>query len=480
VPGRSTAAVDQVVQALLDWLRQAGCTIEPIPTNDTDLVVTTNVFGQAVHRDDSLLFNAKRQYKLNRRPQVLTVVDVPEEDYQAWLARFETMAHLPAADTSGESYTGLGPQAAEVIGQQARRGGPEMAFSRLVQAQMLSIRVMAIRTKAGKPYRAIHFDLAGAHPVTDATDLEVFAAEAGPRVLAAVCATEVNHHIFAEPPVPAEVWRAISGPEAMVRAGSTFTQYGFFTTPIYIEKVLGYRGISEAISAQYSEGCYGVYEADIPGLLTTATGSSRLVDKRAITRADQAVVIGVKPEQDGAIVRPVEGMEMVVPSVEAVEMMSICEHVPGHYRTNSRGERVKVPNVRSVLHGHLGVAAFDPERVEAVRLDPLYYTQLVSCGTGALAVATAAAFGRSEALRSLDDPRAVVFLEQPGHGVMVVEKWPAEGSKAAPFDTIHDFLRAGHLTMTYDIAQGPVQWEPAPGPDGRTIMRRVSEPEPAF
>jgi hypothetical protein len=480
VPGRSSTAVDHAVEALLDWLRQAGCTLEPAPTNDTDLIVTTNVFGHAVNRDDSLLFNAKRLYKLTRRPQILTVIDVPEQEYQGWLARFELMARTPATDTAGESYLGLGPQAAEVIGQQARRGGPEMAFSRLVQAQMLSIRVMALRTKAGQPYRAMHFDLAGAHPMTDATDLESFAADAGPRLLAAVCATEVNHHVFAEPPVPAELWEALSGPEAMVRAGSTFTEYGFFTTPIYIEKVLGYRGISEAISAQYSEGCYGVYEADIPGLLTTATGSSRLVDKRAITRADQAVVIGVKPEQDGAVVRPVSGMETVVPSVEAVEMMSICEQVPSHHRTNIRGEQVQVPNVRAILHGHLGVASYDPERIEAVRLDPLYYTQLVSCGTGALAVATATAFGRSVALRNLDDRRAVVFLEQPGHGVMVVEKWPAEGIAKAPFDTIQEYLRAGYLTMTYDIAQGPVQWEPQPGPDGHTIMRRVSEPELAF
>jgi hypothetical protein len=480
VPGRSTPAADQAVRALFDWLRQAGCRIEPAPTNDTDLLVTTNVFGQAVHRDEALLFNAKRQFKLNRRPQILTVMDVPEEEYQAWLERFAEMALTPQTDTLNEPYVGLGPQAAEVIGQQARRGGPEIAFARLVQAQMLSIRVMALRTKAGKPYRAMHFDLAGAHPVTDATDLEIFAAEAGPRVLAAVCATEVNHHVFAEPPVPAELWAEISGPEAMVRAGSTFTEYGFFTTPIYIEKVLGYRGISEAISAQYSEGCYGVYDADIPGLLTTATGSSRLVDKRAITRADQAVVIGVKPEQDGAVVRPVIGMETVVPSVEAVEMMSICEQVPGHYRANSRGERVKVPNVRAILHGHLGVASFDPERVEAVRLEPLYYTQLVSCGTGALAVATARAFARSEALRNVNDPRAVIFLEQPGHGVMVVEKWPVEGVETAPFDTIQEFLRAGHLAMTYDIAQGPVEWEPQPSPDGRTIMRRVTEPEHAF
>ncbi|MEP7358439.1 MAG: hypothetical protein ABI847_14425, partial [Anaerolineales bacterium] len=115
----------------MDWLRRAGCTLEPAPTNDTDLIVTTNVFGHAVNRDESLLFNAKRQYKLNRRPQILTVMDVAEDDYQSWLQRFEIMAAKPATATAEEAYIGLGPQAAEVIGQQARRGGPEMAFSRL-------------------------------------------------------------------------------------------------------------------------------------------------------------------------------------------------------------------------------------------------------------------------------------------------------------------------------------------------------------
>ena len=480
VPGRTSPALDLAAPALLDWLRQAGCTIESVPSNNTDLIFTTDCFGHAVSRDESLLFNAKRQYKLSRRPVILTMVDIPETEYQSWLAHFAELALSPESDGAVESYEGLGPQAAEVIVHQARRGGPEMALSRLMQAQMLSIRVMALRTIGGRPFRAMHFDLAGAHPITDATDIESFAAEAGPRVLAAVCATEVNHHVFAEQPVPAELWASLTGPEAMMRAGATFTEFGFFTTPIYVEKVLGYRGLSEAISSQYSEGCYGVYEADIPGLLTTATGSSRLVDKRSITRADQAVVIGIKPERDGAIVRPVSGMDTVVPSVEAVEMMSICEGVPSHRRANSRGELVQVPNVRAILHGHLGVAAFDPQRVEAVRLEPLYYTQLVSCGTGALANATAAAFARSAALRDPKDPRQVVFLEQPGHGVMVVEKWPAPGSETAAFDAIHEYLRAGHLAMTYDIAQGPVQWEPQIGLAGRRLMRRVSEPEHAF
>jgi hypothetical protein len=122
------------------------------------------------------------------------------------------------------------------------------------------------------------------------------------------------------------------------------------------------------------------------------------------------------------------------------------------------------------------VAAFDPTKVEAVRLGPLYYTQLVSCGTGALAEGTAAAFAASESLRDLNDPRRVIFLEQPGHGVMVVEKWPPKDDGTQPFETIHDYLSSGVLQMTLEVAQGPVHWEMAAGTDGRRVMRRVTEP----
>ena len=476
----STPALELATSALLDWMRDAGCTITPLPDNTTELILTTRRFGDNVTRDEALLFHAKRLYRLSRRPQILTMVDVPETEYQALAAHFVELARMPEAEAARHQYAGLGPQAADLIAHQARRGGPDLAFARLLQSQVISIRVMALRTQSGRPYRAMHVDLAGAHPVTNATDLETFGEDAGARVLTAICATEVNHHSFVEEPVPAELWASLASPEAMIRAGSMFTEFGFFTTPLYVEKVLGYRGLSEAISAQFSEGCYAVYEPEIPGLLTTATGSSRLVDKRSISRLDEAVVVGTRPDHEGAIVRPVAGMEPVVPSVEAVEMMGLCERVPQHQHFNSHGLPVAVPNVRAILHGHLGVAAFDPKRVEAVMLDPLYYTQLVSCGTGALADGTATAFARSQSLHDMRDPRRVIFLEQPGHGVMVVEKWPPEEDENRPFDTIHDYLSDGTLQMTLDIAQGPVHWELATDPDDRVMMRRVTEPVLAF
>ena len=137
MPGdTNTTALDLASSALLDWLRDAGCTITIMPDNRTDLIVTTRCFGDNVSREEALFFNAKRQYHLSSRPQVLTLVDVPEDEYQSLVRHFATIARLPEAEAKKEQYAGLGPQAADIISHQARRGGPELAFSRLVQGQV--------------------------------------------------------------------------------------------------------------------------------------------------------------------------------------------------------------------------------------------------------------------------------------------------------------------------------------------------------
>jgi hypothetical protein len=65
-----------------------------------------------------------------------------------------------------------------------------------------------------------------------------------------------------------------------------------------------------------------------------------------------------------------------------------------------------------------------------------------------------------------------VFLEQPGHGVIVVEKWLPGAEPGRPFDLIHSALTNGRLQMSYDIAQGPVQWA-ADSSNSHLLMRRA-------
>lgn len=476
VAGDSHPAGAAVAQALTDWLSAAGCPITPTPTADTGLVLTTARFEQPVGRDDALLLNIKRRFGLRHRPTLVTLVTIAERDYQHWLTHFAELAHHPAETppASEFQYPGLGPDAVEVLVRQARRGGPEVALGRFLQGLTICFRVLALRlADNGQPLYATHFDLAGAHPTTDARDLPAFAADTAQRLLAASCTLEVNQHHYLDDDVPADLWASLAAPDAMTRVGQTFTKYGFFTDPVQVEKLLGFRGLSDAIAAHYSEGCYATWEPGIGqggALISTASGSSRLVDKRTITREDQAALVGVRADGLGAIVRGVSGMPPVVPSVEAVEMRRICESVPTTTLTAPTGLQHTVPAIRSLLHGHVTVAGYDPRFVEGVRLPEVFQRHLVSCGTGALAAGTSAAFARAESLAAAADPRQVAFLIQPGHGIMLAEKWVAD---RAAFDLLKAYLADGKLEISMAVPQGDYHWEPTDR-HGHPWLRLVS------
>lgn len=119
----------------------------------------------------------------------------------------------------------------------------------------------------------------------------------------------------------------------------------------------------------------------------------------------------------------------------------------------------KVPVIRSKLHGHRGVAAFNPQYVEHVHLDPPYYHFPVSCATEAQARAIKAAFARSKALQIPEDPRKVVFTVLPGHGIVIAEKW-VKGK--APFQVMWEYMDAGFLKVENSIPQGPLTYVPDP------------------
>ncbi|MGC8863037.1 MAG: FGGY-family carbohydrate kinase, partial [Armatimonadota bacterium] len=65
------------------------------------------------------------------------------------------------------------------------------------------------------------------------------------------------------------------------------------------------------------------------------------------------------------------------------------------------GKPRAVPVVRSKLHGHRGVSAYDPRYVEFVPLAPAYYAYPVSCGTRAQAEADACNQAGADLIRKL-------------------------------------------------------------------------------
>jgi hypothetical protein len=224
--------------------------------------------------------------------------------------------------------------------------------------------------------------------------------------------------------------------------------------------------VPDSVSSQYSEGCFATWEPALDALVATVTGSARPVDKGSITEDDLAVLVGVRPDQCGALTRQVQGKRNDRPSSEAVEMMDMDSLLPTITLGPLWGIPSPVPVVRSKLHGHRGVAAYDPRHVEYAPLDLPYYRYLVSCGTDAQARGIKAAFARAEALRNPDDARQVAFTVLPGHGAFIVEKWVAG---KAPFQVIWEAMDAGALQVDNRVPQGAMAY--VPGPDGRMVLQ---------
>jgi len=221
---------------------------------------------------------------------------------------------------------------------------------------------------------------------------------------------------------------------------------------IHVSDVAEIPGFSEAISQQYSEGCFATWDAQLNGLLTTITGSARPVRKENITDKDLAVIVGIKPTRDGALIRKIEGHPNQPPSSEAVEMIGMDVRLPRISLPNG----AQVPVIRSKLHGHRGVRSFDRNRVEYVSVPESYLYYPVSCSTDAQYRAVQEAFSSSAALQNPADPRRVVFTVLPGHGVVIVEKW-VEGKQA--FQVIWEAMDNKDIEITNDIPQGPFAFE---------------------
>ncbi len=437
--------LERVMHNLKRWFETNGHTVQTQPDENTQLFITTMRGDEVIDRPDALLLNGKRRFQLGHRPQVLTFVDLTTEQFEERQRYIDALGELSYEEAHTVEIPGLGRNGSEVIHQQRRRHDL-VGMARLLQGQAISIRIMGLVGDGDWPDYGLHVDLAGAYATIPCNGAKDFIHNIGGRIVTFLNTVDVKDHIYLDALLPAVDWETSETPNDLVRAGKTFTDYGFFTDPVDVVKLLGFRGLGDAIAAQYSEGCYATFDAAIDGLVTTATGSAKFVDKRAITRSDTTLIAGVKSDRMGALVRGIEGRPQIAPSVEAVELYGICE-MSGTETDPLGGQR---PRIRSLLHGHIGVASFDPSRVERVVLDQSYYAYPVSCGTNILAEATGKAFASATSLQSGNDQRKVIFIEQPCHGIVVVERW-VQGMR--PFEAIEQALQKGWLVMQSHVPQ---------------------------
>ncbi len=470
LPGETTDLLDDLVPRLRKEFHRQGHMVQDAPDQNTDLVVTTAPFGRPLSWRQAAIFRLRPEYGIRHNPVVYSLVHATSAEFTDLMSRLEVALKPDDPDPLDFEFDGLNDTAYHVLHEQGRRGGPILALERAIQAQVKSIRVL-LTIGEDRPERIFHFDLVGAHPQSTGT-LDGILENVVLRMVTTVSTEEVAEHEATSEVVPHNLWSRLTTPPAMAVASAELGGRGFFTEPVVIADLVNVPAVSKAVADHYSEGCFGTWEPGVGGLVTTVTGSVRPVHKGHVTPDDLAVVVGLRPNGMGAFFRPIEGKEPTPPSSEGVELMAMDQllpriTLPEAWRTNG-----SVPVLRSKLHGHRGIAAFDPDRVEFVPLDPPYYDYLVSCASDAQAMGVKEAFSRSQALRDPKDPRTVVFTVLPGHGVMIAEKWVDD---RVPFQEIWDAMDANALGVTSKVPQGPLRFV-EDGP--RMVLEEETPPLP--
>ncbi|MBW8010707.1 MAG: hypothetical protein FVQ83_05610 [Chloroflexi bacterium] len=466
VPGPITPLMEELLSNLRNQFQEMGHKTQDDPDNETDIILTTAPYGEPISWRKAVLFTARRSYKLNRLPVIYTLIHITPQQFDDATAHFETALSQENTNPEDFLFPGLSPISHRVLIEQGTRGGPILSLMRLLQAQSKSIRVLLV-VGDEHPERVYHFDLVGAHPYSDAVDENAFYEDIVQRIVTTESTVEVTQHQVVGEPLTYAQWQRLKTPSTMSVAGREVGKRNFFTDMIRIQDLVHVPAVADAVSEQYSEGCFATWDPEFESLIATVTGSARPVDKENITEDELAIIVGVRPDGLGALIRQVEGKHNDPPSSEAVEMMAMDYALPQIKLGPEWGIEKQVPVIRSKLHSHRGVRAYAPNLVEYIPLDAPFYHYLVSCATASQVEGIKAAFGRAECLLNPEDPRQVAFTVLPGHGVVAAEKW-VFGKQ--PFQILWEFMDSRSLEIDTRIPQGSMFYQE--GEDGRM---RLSE-----
>jgi len=459
VPGPTSPLLVSTLDGLARHFQRRGHRVQTTPDDNTTVILTTAPLGEPLDWRQSLFFTARKRFHLRHNPTIYTLIQIHPDQFQGALERLQAVLTKEPPHPADYAFPGLAPQAYRTLFEQGRRGGPILALERVIQAQAKCLHVILV-VGEDRPQVAYHFDLVGASPRSEAADLEAFYEDIVLRIVTTVSTTEVNRHEVVGQMIPRDLWQRLTTPEAMAVAGRQLGERHFFTEMVRIADLVAVPVVPGAIASQYSEGCFATWDPVLGVLIATVTGSARPVDKDKISEDELAVIVGVRPDRMGALVRHVAGKRNDPPSTEALEMVAMDEPLPRVTLGPEWGIPATVPVVRSKLHGHRGIAAYDPSRVEFVPLDEPYYRYLVTCGTDAQAEGIRAAFARSRALQHPADPRQVVFTVLPGHGCVIVEKW---STGKVPFQMMWEYMDAGYLQVSSTVPQGMMTYQAAAG-----------------
>src|ERR1051325_2767177 len=89
VPGPSTELAERVASDLIHHFQEAGHHIPKNLSEETDIILTTAKFGEALGWREALMFTARSRYKLKHAPLVFTIVHATPAQFQEYMNRIE-------------------------------------------------------------------------------------------------------------------------------------------------------------------------------------------------------------------------------------------------------------------------------------------------------------------------------------------------------------------------------------------------------
>jgi hypothetical protein len=248
----------------MDYFHQEGHVTENAPSGETSVILTTARLGEPLGWREALMFTARRRYKLKHVPTVFTVVHILPEQFREWMAKAEQVLKSDAAP----EFAGVPESACKTLSQQGKRGGAIMYLLRVIQIQTKSIRVLLVLGK-DEPESAFLFDLVGAHPQIKFDEARSFYRDIATRIMTAASTKEITKHQVVEPRIKQEEWDHLPAIREMTQASQELGKRDFFTEMIQVSELAEIPGFSDAISSQYSEGCFATWDVQLNGLLTT-------------------------------------------------------------------------------------------------------------------------------------------------------------------------------------------------------------------
>ncbi|MBL8723706.1 MAG: hypothetical protein JNK49_06640 [Planctomycetes bacterium] len=450
VPGPSTPLLDAAMVGLAEACARHGHHWTQAPDARTDAFVTTARLHEPLSWRQSPLFVGRKQFGLRHKPATYAVVQATPEQLRSLLARFAAALARQPWQPADFELPGLAANGAKVLRSQGESGGPLVCVARLLQAQTKCLRILLL-VGDQQLESAYLFDLAGARPRLDGRDARRCYSEAVQRMATQLSTCEATAHEALPDVIPAATWAAAVVPPALLRWSRELGQRRFFTELVRVADLVDVPVLNDALAQQYSEGCFASFDPLLDAQVITASGSLEPVAKSAVAEGDLAVLAAPRANASGVVFRRVEGHRNPQPSSEALEFELLDARLPRRVPPAGCGVTRPVPVVRSKLHGHRGVAAYDPRSVEFAPLAAEFHDYLVSCSTQAQALAIADAFARSAALHDPEDPRQVVFTILPGHGLLMVEKWQPG---LAPGAVLLAAMDSGQLEVAREVPQG--------------------------